>query len=90
MSMYEARWLSKDRLIALRKAGRLDGAIVLDSMKGFLIVEKRGSHLGDGPVLSREEADYELQPVWCTSATARIEQARRLIGLDAPTLAGVA
>ncbi len=79
---YQARWISKDRLTALRKAGGLGHNVVLDSFNGRIIIEPKGSELGDGPVLSREEADYELQPVWCPGPTAQLRDARRLLGID--------
>jgi hypothetical protein len=82
-SEYQARWTSKQRLDAVRKAKRRDWSLALDSFNGWLIVEPKGSGLGDGPVLSRSEADYELRPVWCSGAKAKLREARRLLGLDA-------
>jgi hypothetical protein len=81
-SEYEARWISKPRLESIRKSNIIGQAVVLDSFNGFLIVEPRGSKLGDGTVLSREEADYELTPVWCSGPKAKLRGARKLLGLE--------
>jgi hypothetical protein len=79
---YQARWISKQRLEELRRTRQVQQGIVLDSFNGFLIVEPVGSDLGDGPILSPEEADFELQPVWCSGPRARLRAARELLGLD--------
>jgi hypothetical protein len=84
---YQIRWISKQRAEAVKKAG-LGRALLLDNINGFLIVEPVGSDLGDGPVLSEREADYELQPVWCTGPKAQLRDARRRLGLEAGSLAG--
>lgn len=91
---YQARWISKQRNEALRRSGRLGGALLLDSFNGFLLVEPEGSNLGDGEILDLQTADYELSPVWFLSPPAKVQKARRLLGLEAPAakehLAGVA
>ena len=79
---YHARWVSKRRLEHIRRTKDPTRVVVLDSFNGFLIVEPMGSNLGDGPVLSRVEADYELRPVWCGEAKAKLREARELLGLD--------
>ncbi len=86
---YQARWISKGRLAAIRKDGRVTRGVVLESFNGFLIVEPVGSDLGDGKPLSREEADYELQPVWCPGPKVKLTEARKLLGLE-PVAAPVA
>jgi hypothetical protein len=84
---YQARWISKRRLDAVRKSGAITRGVVLDSFNGFLIVEPVGGELGDGPVLTREEADYELRPVWCAGSKAKLKEARRRLGLTAEAVA---
>ncbi len=79
---YQARWISKGRLDALRRRGGWRPGVLVESYNGYLIVEPAGSDLGDGPVLSPVEAEYELQPVWCPGPKARLTEARKLIGLD--------
>jgi hypothetical protein len=59
--------------------------MLLDSFNGIIVVEPVGAHLGDGHVLSRDEVDYELQPVWCREPKTKILQARRLLGMDIST-----
>jgi hypothetical protein len=81
-SEYQARWVSKRRLDQIRKAKDPARVVILDSFNGFLIVEPVGSNLGDGPVLSRDEADYELRPVWCSGVKAKLREARELLGLN--------
>jgi hypothetical protein len=80
---YQARWVSKKQAEELRRSGRARDGVLLDSFNGFLLIEPVGSDLGDGPVLSREEAEFELQPVWCTGSKSRLAEARRLLGLEA-------
>jgi hypothetical protein len=82
MQKYQARWISKRRLHAVRKTNLSGKGLILDSFNGFLIVEPVGSDLGDGPVLTQEEADYELRPVWCSGTKARLREARELLGLS--------
>jgi hypothetical protein len=81
---YQARWISKNRCLSVKKAGAMAGALLLDGFNGFILVEPVGSDLGDGPVLSPPEADYELQPSWCTSPPARVAEARHRLGLLKP------
>jgi hypothetical protein len=83
MSQYQAQWISKDRIRSLRKAGGWKNAILLDSFKGFIIIEPTGEMYGDGDVLSDEAADYELRPEWCTGSKRQLTEARRLLRLDA-------
>jgi hypothetical protein len=91
---FQARWVSKQRRDNLKRTGRLGRAVLLDSLNGSLIVEPADSHLGDGHVLSREDADFELRDVWCLDAKSKLRQARELLGLstatDVPALVGAA
>lgn len=87
-AMYQARWISKERLRQLRKSGSLGKGLLLDSFNGWIIVEPAGSELGDGEIMSAETADYELQPVWCPGSPAKLKEARRLVGLEAEELVG--
>jgi hypothetical protein len=84
---YDARWITKRRLDEIRKSGRASRTIVLDSMKGFIIIEPEGSHLGDGDRLPPEGADYEVRPEWCLDPRGKIAEARRLLGLANDTKA---
>jgi len=79
---YHARWISKRRRDEVRRSSDSSRGIFLDSFNGFLVVEPVASSLGDGPVLSREEADYELRPVWCSEAKPKLREARELLGLS--------
>jgi hypothetical protein len=83
---YQARWVSKRRAETLRKEGLPRPATLLDSFNGFLLIEPVGSDLGDGAVLSFQEADYELQPAWCPGPKTELERARRLVGLDSASV----
>jgi hypothetical protein len=83
---YQARWISRQRADAMRRAGRLDRSILLDTFNGYVIVEPAGSNVGDGAVLSLEEADYELQPAWYTGPIPRLREARLRLGLEADVL----
>jgi hypothetical protein len=82
---FQARWASKDRAEALRRAGQ---GMILDSFNGFIVIELTGSRLADGDVLSAQEADFELQPAWCLEKPTRLRQARRMIGLEIEEMAG--
>jgi hypothetical protein len=79
---YQARWISKPRLTALRKGNRVGPAVVLDSLNGFLIVEPVGSNLGDGDILSPQDAEWQLNPAFCMVPTPKLSQARQLLGLE--------
>jgi hypothetical protein len=82
-SSYQARWISKDCVLALKKTGKVRNGVLLDSCKGFIFVEPPDSRLGDGALLSRIEADYEVRSAWCLDPETKIGQARRLLHLDA-------
>lgn len=79
---YQARRISKPRAIVLRKDGG-KGCILLSTFQGTIVIEPKGSPVDDGQVLSRDEANYELQPVWCTESKTKVEEARRRLGLQA-------
>jgi hypothetical protein len=86
---YQARWVTRQRAEDLRKHRGLGGALLLDVFNGYIIVEPVGSDLGDGQVLSHQEAEYELQPVWHQGPAATLREARRRLGLEAGALSGV-
>ena len=77
---YEARWVSKPRAQILKRRLPHD-AILLDVFNGFIVVQPVGSDLGDGPVLSEQEAEFELQPAWFLGHKPVLIQARRKLGL---------
>jgi hypothetical protein len=79
---YQARWVSKGRRDLLKRRGGLGQAVLLDSSSGFLIVEPVGSNLGDGTLLSRADADFELRDVWCLESRKKIAVARQRLGLE--------
>src|SRR5260370_37604174 len=81
-SNYQAQWASRRRVDELSRAGKLGQAMVLEHFNGVIMVEPVGSDLGDGPVLSPQEADYELQPAWHLGTNATLRQARGLLGLE--------
>ena len=88
---YEAHWVSKPRAQILKRRLPPD-AILLDVFSGFIVVQPVGSDLGDGPVLSQQEAEFELQPAWFLGHKPVLLQARRKLGLgsnsEAPVRAG--
>jgi hypothetical protein len=84
---FQARWISRERATRLKRAGSLGHAILLDTFNGFLVIEPVGSDIGDGPVLSLEEANYELQGVWYTGPRSRLREARTRLGLEPEALA---
>jgi hypothetical protein len=69
------------RLNELRKSDSVNRGIVIDHMRGFLVVEPVGSEMGDGEVVPLDIADYELRPVWCFTPPTRLSEARKLLGL---------
>lgn len=79
---FQLRRISKRRADELKKTGRLGTALLLDTFNGFLLIEPVGSDLGDGDILSREEADYELQPVWHLGPKSMLRKARHRLGLE--------
>jgi hypothetical protein len=80
---FQARRISKPRADYVKKTGALGRSMLLDTFNGIIIIEPEESHLGDGEVLSLEEADYELQPVWHLGPKTMLREARRRLGLQA-------
>ncbi|MBM4069869.1 MAG: hypothetical protein FJ271_13080 [Planctomycetes bacterium] len=78
---FQARRVSKPRAIVLRDAAG-KGCILLSTFQGTIVIAPKGSRTVEGKVLSTEEASYELQPVWCTESKAKVEEARKRLGLD--------
>src|SRR5688500_4190818 len=79
---FQARRISKDRVHSLRKTGDITKGILLDSFKGFIIVEPVETKLGDGGVLTRETASFEIHPVWCQEPKEKIQEARKRLELN--------
>ena len=65
----------------------LGTAILLETFNGYIVIEPTTGQLGDGPVLSRDEAEYELTPVWYTGPRHGSRDARQRLGLDVEALA---
>lgn len=80
---YRARWSSKQRAESVRKTGQ---GLVLETFNGYLVIEPTTRRLGDGAILNRHEADYELQPAWYTGPMSRLREARQRLGLEGSVL----
>jgi hypothetical protein len=78
---YQARWVTKEQVAAIRGTGLLMYALLLDTFKGCILVEPAGSQC-EGTILSREVADYELQPVWFSGPKQKLREARQRLGLE--------
>jgi hypothetical protein len=78
---YKAQWISKSGCDALRRSRRSKDIVLLDTFKGFIVVEPTGKTLGDGDVLSAAECDYELRPAWYSGPLTRLAEARQRLGL---------
>lgn len=78
---YQARWVSKPKMQALRRTGALSGSIVVNSFRGFILVEPQTNHRGDGKPLPADVARFELDPAWCTEPLQKLTRARQLLGL---------
>jgi hypothetical protein len=78
---YEARWVSKKQADAIRRSGELGRVILLDSLKGFIVVQPTGSKLGDGGQLRGMEAEFEVDPAWCQGPRTKVTEARKRLGL---------
>jgi hypothetical protein len=87
-STYHVRRTSKERANELQRSGRLGQSVLLDTLNGFLVIEPEGDKLGDGAVLSPEEADFELRPPWYTGPWAKLREVRRMLGLKAAVPVG--
>ena len=57
---YQARWTSRQQADKIKRSGGLSTAILLDTLKGPIVVEPAGSTFGDGAVLSPLELKAEL------------------------------
>ncbi len=80
---FQARRISKRRADEVKKSGILGRALLMNTFNGIIIIEPVGSHLGDGDIMSPEEADYELQPVWHLGPKTMLREARKRLGLEA-------
>ncbi len=87
---YQLRHISKQRADVVKRSSQRPDAVLLNTTNGYLIVEPVGSNLGDGEVLSPEEADYQLQPVWVPGRKVTLREARQRLGLPAEPLVGQA
>jgi hypothetical protein len=79
---FQARRVSRQLVSTLRRSGNLDQGLILDTFKGFIVVEPCNRPLGDGEVLSVQDAVMEIQPAWCLEPKAKVVRAHRLLGLD--------
>jgi hypothetical protein len=82
-AQYQARRISKRRADEVKKSPLLGRSLLMNMFNGFIIIEPVDSNLGDGDVLSQDEADYELQPVWHLGPKAMLRDARKRVGLEA-------
>ena len=78
---YQARWTSRQQADKIKRTGGLARAILLDTLKGPIVVEPAGSALGDGAVLSPLELEAEHQPAWFLGPTLKLREARTRLGL---------
>lgn len=82
-AQYQARRISKRRADEVKRTGILGRSLLMNTFNGIIIIEPVEGRLGDGEVLSLEEADYELQPVWHLGPKAQLREARKRVGLEA-------
>jgi len=79
---FQARWISKQQTHYLKKTGKLKESMVLDSLKGHILVEPAGTDpRRDDGILSADAADYELRHAWCLGPKTQLQKARQLLGL---------
>jgi hypothetical protein len=82
-AQFQARRISKPRADEVKKSSALGRGMLLDTFNGIILIEPLDSNLGDGDILSPQEADYELQPVWHLGPKTRLREARKRLGLEA-------
>ncbi len=82
---HQARWITRQRLDQVKRGGQLEQGILLDTYNGYIVVEPAGSNIGDGAILSENEANFELQDVWYLGPKTRLREARRRLGLEPET-----
>jgi hypothetical protein len=85
---YEARWVSKALADRLKRNESHGEAVLLDMLRGSILVGPAGSDLADGAILTAMEAEAELQDPWHLGPRTKLWKARRLLGLEARELAG--
>ena len=86
-STYQARRISKSRADQVKKSNAPGRAMLLDTFNGIIVIESFDAPVGDGDILSLQEADYELQPVWHLGPKTMLRQARMRLGLEADAAA---
>jgi hypothetical protein len=87
-TQHKAQWISKSLFEALRRSEGLRDFLLLETSEGFIVVERAGKNLGDGPILSPEECEYELQPAWYAGPIVRLAEARQRLGLSTDIIIG--
>ena len=83
MVEFQARWTSRQQAAQMRKSGKARQGLLLDSFKGYIMVEPKECRLGDGALLTPAELEAELRPEWCQEPRQRVLEARRKLGLAA-------
>lgn len=78
---YRARWMPKSKIDLLRRTGQLHKSVVVNSCKGFILVDPHGSEVRGGEAISRYDAKFELDAAWCSDPPQTIKKARDLLGL---------
>lgn len=78
---YKAWWMPKKQIDAMRKTGALTKSIVVNSLKGYILVEPESAHRSGGDLLPTDDAKFELDPAWCIDPPKTIRKARELLGL---------
>jgi hypothetical protein len=79
---FQARRVSRQLVSTLRRSGSIEPGLILDTFKGFIVVEPCNRPLGDGEVLTVQDAVMEIQPAWCLEPKAKVVRAHRLLGLN--------
>jgi hypothetical protein len=79
---YQARRISKRRADEVKKTTAPGRSILLNTFNGIILIEPLGADLGDGDVLSQDEANYELQEVWHLGPKTVLREGRRRLGLE--------
>lgn len=82
-AQFQAKRISKRRADEVKRSGILGRSLLINTFNGIIIVEPVESNLGDGDIMSPDEADYEMQPVWHLGPRNLLREARKRVGLDA-------
>ncbi len=82
MPYYLSRWISRGLARKTRRIREAGGFLFPTNWERHIVIEPEGSNLGDGPILTRGQASYQICRVFCQEddMDELIDRIRALLG----------